>query len=133
MNKTGRIALRNKFAKYLNEHEKFDCKVHSGMVPAPKTRVWTKERHFWRFIAGTAKDGKTILIYPLTSRNERIPVSICEYMTEIAKKSQYVGCAENLGDVFCIMADDPLNYKRAKKTYYYEYWMKKQTEKKENV
>lgn len=130
MNKKGRIALRNHFVKFLNDHPKFDCKAHSGLAPAPKKRVNAKERHFWRFVCGTAKDGRTILIYPMILRNERVPIFVAKYMSEIADKSPYVGCATDLGDVYCIIANDPIEYPRADKTNSFRYWIKKYQESK---
>ena len=129
LNKTGRIKLRNKIEAFLNNHPDFGCRVHSGISPAPKKRVRSKERHYWRFVTGTAKDGRTILILPILTRNERVPVSLCEYLEEIAVKSPYVGMAENLGDVFCIIMNDPVEYPRDAKTTYWRYWLKRSMEK----
>lgn len=132
MNKKGRISIRNKFVRFINEHHEFGAKVSSGPVPAPKKRVTSKERHFWRLISGTAKDGRTILIYPLLLRNERVPIFVCQYLAEIADKTPYVGLAETIGDVLCILKNDQLNYPRADRTFYFRYWLKKNQENRKN-
>ncbi len=129
MKTKGRINLRNRIERFLNEHATFGCKVHSGVTPSPKKQVKAKERFFWRFVTGTAKDGRTILIYPMILRNERIPVPICEYMKEIESRNALVGTAENLGDAYTIVVDDPIEYKRAKKTRMHEYWLQQSLKK----
>lgn len=115
-----RIALRNKIENTINEtwKDRFGATAHC--LPAPiggSLRITSAERSFlWRFVLGTAKDGRSICIYPIGSRSEVPPVAVCQYMLEIEKRGGLVGTAEDIGDVFAVLADNP-EYKRASKTY----------------
>ncbi len=134
MNKRGRVFLRNKIERTLNSGAwaELGCKVYSGVSPGQKRRIKAKDRHFWRFVMGTAKDGRTILIYPLMHHCEMIPISIWEYMIELEERNALVGCALNLGDAWCIVSDNPSEYKRAQRTFLHQYARQRYNERKMN-
>lgn len=117
-----RLALRNKLIRTINEDwaEKFGAKAHGLPPPIPGREV-DSEFH-WRFVQGIARNGRAIVIYPLLARFEKIPFRICHYMMEFEKRGAIVGCAEGLGDCYCIVADNPAEYRRFKKTYSHRKW-----------
>lgn len=125
MSAESRVRLRNRMVEYINTYPAFKgCKAFSGLVPGNQRSVATREKYFWRFVNGTTPDGRVILIYPLLRRNDRLPLGVAEFMEEISQKSPFVGTAESLGDVFCILKNDPVEYPRAKKTWFFRYCIK---------
>jgi len=131
MKKETRISLRNKIVKFLNEKEMLGCRVYSGIAPISKKRVQSKERFFWRFVSGTAKDGRTILIYPIPNRSERIPISIFEHMALVEDMGAIVGTSHTIGDAFIIVVDSP-EYKRTNQTRMHRYFLERYKKEKEH-
>lgn len=129
MKKDNRVSLRNKFVDFLNNKEMLGCRVYSGVAPHSKYKVKSKEKFFWRFVMGTAKDGRTILIYPLINRSEQMPVSVFTYMAETEDLGAIVGTARNIGDCFLIVVDNPIEYKRTKQTRKHRYFLARQMRK----
>lgn len=120
--KKSRLALRNRFIKVINEDwaEKFGARAHGLLAPIPGSE--SDADFHWRFVQGVAKDGKALLIYPILGRDEKIPFRICRYMLDFEARGAIVGCAESVGDLYCIVANNPEEYKRPKKSYYYRRW-----------
>lgn len=119
MGQEKRIKLRNKIARTLNNWQQLGCLVRVGPWGRETVR---RERYFWRLVSGVAKDGRAILIYPLSVESENIPFSVCSLLMEYEGRGAITGCAKNIGDAWCIVSDDEKEYKRPKRTWYYRRW-----------
>lgn len=107
-----RTKVKNKILQFLNG-PKFDCRL-----------VWMKLSCFKEkktyFLIGCARDGRTVLIYPLRRWSDRLPVDVARYMCEVETRSPYVGTAINIGDAYTILADNAAEYPRALRTRLHE-------------
>lgn len=120
-----RIRLRNRIRDFLNSKAVLDCKVEagpiSGVVAASRRNV---KKYFERLVTGTAKNGRTIVIYPLVSKDDSVPRAICDHMKEIETRGGIVGTAKSIGDAFCIVVDSQ-EYPRFNHTFLHHYWLRR--------
>lgn len=121
----GKLRQRNKFIRTINNWQQLGAFAFPGPTAEFRTNTNNSKapnRFLWRLVCGISKDGKIIMIYPVKDRRDPVPRVVSEMMMEADSRGGIVGAAEHLGDLWCIVADDPVSYKRAKKTYAHRVW-----------
>jgi hypothetical protein len=121
MRKIGRLRLRNKIIKHLNAWQQLGCLVREHASHSIR-RERGGRRYLWRLVSGVAKDGRSILIYPITHHKDRVPFNVCQLMLEFEGRGGIVGCAAHIGDAWDIVSADESRYKRKKRTFYHRHW-----------
>lgn len=133
MKRQTRVRLRNKLVKTINNWQQLGAIAWPGISPGHRSSFRggnDKTQGYWRMVGGTSKDGKTIMIYPIISRWEAMPLAVCQMMVELESRGALVGCAANIGDAWCIVSNDEKEYKRAKRTWYHHDWLEKHSRRK---
>lgn len=131
MRKPTRLRLRNKIIHHLNQWQQLGCIAYEFARPAPWGRN-NKNRYNWRLVSGVAKDGRAILIYPITDRRRKIPKLIVKLMMELEGRGALVGCAPDIGSAWDIVFDNEAEHKRKAYTYLHRYWNEKYLKSKGN-
>lgn len=116
-----RIKLRNKICAQLQDWEE-RLGVHNVRIDPTPASPFGRNKLFHRFIRGIAKDGRSLLIYPIISRTEQMPIAICEEMEAADAAGAIVGCADGISDAWDIVFCDELEYPRKQKSYRYKWW-----------
>ncbi len=99
-----------------------NCLIYPAGALIPGKKPFDKKlKYFWRLIIGTAKDGRSIMIYPIPSTKIfDIPMSIREILQANHDRGALAGVAANIGDAFDIVFADELQYPRKRRTFIFE-------------
>lgn len=124
-----RIRLRNHIVHHLNNWQQLGCYVRAGVSPRLTQKNKNKGTYEPRFVSGVAKDGRAILIYPITSKFAHVPAPVVALMMEYDSRGAIVGTAENESDAFDIVVCNEKEYPRKQKTWGHRYWLDKQKRK----
>jgi hypothetical protein len=97
-----------------------NCIVFSGSHLYIKNDQLIGNRYLNRLVIGASFDGRAIIIYadPGASR-WFVPRSVRNIMRGVHERGGIVGIAKDLGDAWDIIVDNPKEYKRKPRTYYF--------------
>lgn len=130
MNPGNRVRLQNRLLEFLNAKASLGCKVHAGVISGGARLRKRGHQYLSRLIMGTAKDGRTIALYPILDRRDSVPLVVCEFLREIETRCGIVGTPLSIGDAFTIVIEDPVEYPRRAHTKLHIYWLEKNEKKK---
>lgn len=124
--------LKNRIITHLNEWRHLGCDVMSADRFFARGEG-DRKRKFRHFIIGCAKDGRMILLYPIAPRRPKLLKKVAaELMDKWASRGALVGCCTDIGDAYDIVIDDPIEYPRKRRTYFYERCLAHYTKEDEN-
>lgn len=118
MKPPNRVRLRNKFVNVIGRWPQLGAFAWRGATPLPRKTHFPRDPDFlWRVICGVTRDGRALMIYPILHHREKMPGAICRIMIEVQSRGGLVGTALNIGDVYVILADNPSEHKRPRRTF----------------
>lgn len=129
MRRMTKLRLRNKIIHHLNQWQQLGCLVRENATKPNRRDLKRMNRHSWRLVTGVARDGRSIMIWPIKDRYEPVPQVICNLMLEYEGRGAIVGCAVHIGDAWDIIYDDEKVHKRKAQTYSFRYWHEKRKSK----
>lgn len=132
MNRRGRVYLRNKIVKALNNWQQLGCMAWAGPTPGFRRLRKVNDPYSWRLVSGISSEGKAMILYPILKANDRVPLSICRFMLEAESRGAIVACCETIGDAWDAAFDDGDEYPRKRRSYSYRYWYTKHKKEQKN-
>lgn len=75
-----------------------------------------REQLIWAVKRGS---GKTIMIYPVSATDKKIPIAIAEEMQRVADCGAIVGCCSSTGELWDVVIENEQDYPRKLRTFLY--------------